>query len=301
MLVTVIVCTWNRAGLLARTLGRMRGLTVPSDCEWELLVVDNASTDATAEVLAGLAGRLPLRVEREPVLGLARARNRAVVAARGSLLLFTDDDTFVDAGWLAAYAGAAARFPEAVYFGGRIDPLFERPPARWLTANAKAFRPMLCVVDAGAEERPIGVEKQPFGPNMAFRRAAFADLRFDERLGRRGREQVRGSEVALVEELRRRGRRGVWIPSARVEHLVPPERASLAYVWRYHHGAGRALARLHPEEVSLGGAALGVCRGVAGTVLKGLAGRPDWVVHLGRTAHFAGRGRERVWGRSAAA
>ena len=108
--ITVAVCTWNRARLLDRTLARLRELCIPDGIDWELLVVNNNSTDETEKVLDRHAGHLPLRrlVESKP--GKANAANRAAAEARGELILWTDDDVLVDRGWLAAYAGAAARW-----------------------------------------------------------------------------------------------------------------------------------------------------------------------------------------------
>src|SRR4051812_37235025 len=103
MLITVAVCTWNRAGLLDRTLSRMCQLRVPEGVEWELLVVNNNCTDETDAVLARYQGRLPLRRLSEPSQGHSHARNRAVRAARGELLIWTDDDVLVEPDWIAGY------------------------------------------------------------------------------------------------------------------------------------------------------------------------------------------------------
>src|SRR5262245_24832825 len=130
--ITVAVCTWNRAKLLEQSLASMRRLRVPSGHDWELLVVDNNCTDDTDAVLRSYAGCLPLRRLFEPTPGKSHAANLALAHARGELILWTDDDVMVDPDWLSAYAGAAARWPDVAYFGGRIVPLFEAPPPRWL-------------------------------------------------------------------------------------------------------------------------------------------------------------------------
>ena len=72
--VSVVVCTWNRAALLAKGLEAIAALDVPAGCEWELVVVDNACTDDTPAVLERFAERLPLRRVSEPRLGLSRAQ-----------------------------------------------------------------------------------------------------------------------------------------------------------------------------------------------------------------------------------
>ncbi len=98
--VSIIICTCNRAALMRRTLDSMRSLAIPRGVTWEIVVVNNNSTDDTAAVLASFAERLPLTCVFEPVPGLSRSRNRGVAASSGDLLLFTDDDVLVEPGWV---------------------------------------------------------------------------------------------------------------------------------------------------------------------------------------------------------
>ena len=118
--VTVAICTWNRAKLLDATLAQMCKLRIPSGITWELLVVDNNCTDDTPAVVERYADRLPVRRLDEKNQGMSYARNCAQRAAAADLLLWTDDDVLVDEDWLAAYVRAAARWPNAGYFGGLI-------------------------------------------------------------------------------------------------------------------------------------------------------------------------------------
>jgi hypothetical protein len=293
--VSVIICTFNRAGSVARALTAMEHLAVPAECVWELLVVNNASTDDTPAVLDAIVSRgtLPLRVIHEPQLGLSRARNAGVAAALGDLLLFTDDDTIVDPRWLSGYLAAAARWPRASYFGGPILPLFEQPAPRWLRQNMAVMSPMLCSVDCGSE-RPIAPSEQPFGPNMAFRRQSFMGVAFNEHVGRRGAEQIRGSEVSVTDQFKQSGAEGVWVPHARVQHVIPATSATLRYLVGYQSGAGATAVRLHPGESSAVNATYRIAKGIAATTVKIAMGRSDWVVHLGRTAYYVGLLRERT-------
>jgi hypothetical protein len=294
--VSVIVCTFNRAASVGRSLAAMECLELPDRCSWELLVVNNASTDDTPAVLATIAGRgiLPLRVITEPEPGLSRARNAGVAAARGELLLFTDDDTIVDPGWLAAYLAAARRWPQASYFGGPVAPLFESASPRWINENLEALSPMLCRVDISGDERPIRQSEQPFGPNMAFRRQGFVGVSFNERIGRRGAEQIRGSEVSVTEQLKRAGAIGIWVPSARVQHVIPSTHATLRYLVGYQSGAGATAVRLHAIESRSVNVPYRIAKGVTATAWTVAVGRSDWVVHLGRTAYYLGLLRERI-------
>ena len=83
MLISVVVCTRNRARQIGEFLESVVALTPPSRADWELVLIDNGSTDGTAEVAERYADRLPLRVVREDRPGLSNARNAGVAAACG--------------------------------------------------------------------------------------------------------------------------------------------------------------------------------------------------------------------------
>src|SRR5258708_18628298 len=99
MHITVGICTWNRCELLTQTLSRLRTLAVPPDVDWEVLVVNNNSTDRTDAVVDSFVGRLPIRRLFEPRPGVACARNRVLREGRGDCVLWTDDDALVDENW----------------------------------------------------------------------------------------------------------------------------------------------------------------------------------------------------------
>src|SRR5437763_1886582 len=128
MLSTVGICTWNRAALLEWTLTEMLLLRIPEPVTWELLVVNNNSTDETESVIARFAGKLPIRGIFEARQGQSHARNRLVAEAAGELILWTDDDVLVAPDWMEQYVEAARRWPDASHFGGTADPLFEISP-----------------------------------------------------------------------------------------------------------------------------------------------------------------------------
>ena len=94
---TIAICTYNRAALLQKTVA---ALLPQLAGDTELLVVDNASIDGTAAVLAGQSR---VRACREEKIGLSVARNTALAAARGEYVIFVDDDVVVNPGWLESY------------------------------------------------------------------------------------------------------------------------------------------------------------------------------------------------------
>ena len=243
--VTVAICTWNRADALRETLLAIRSMRLPPGVSWELVVVDNGSTDATARVLAACEG-LPLRAVEEPRPGIARARLRALAEARAPLLFCTDDDVDVDRDWFGAHLAAALRHPEAGWFGGPVAPRFleELPP--WLVRGLPAVRDAFAVLDNGPEERPLAGSETVYGANMAFRTEVLRRHPFDPAFGSRHGTPFLGEETEAIRRIRAAGHAGIWVPAARVVHRIPAPRMTLSAVGRYFRAVGRTDARAAP-------------------------------------------------------
>src|SRR6266550_2965600 len=105
-MISVCICTYNRAKNLRRTLESLACQDYSNVDMSEVLIVDNNCSDGTVDVVKACRERLPIRRATENRQGLAHARNRAAVDFRGEVLLFTDDDVRLEPGWLAAYQDA---------------------------------------------------------------------------------------------------------------------------------------------------------------------------------------------------
>lgn len=186
---------------------------------------------------------LPIREEIEREQGLSHARNRALKSAKGERLIWIDDDVFVEKSWLSSYLEAFNRWPEASYFAGAVLPYFEAEPPRWLSENLPILSGMLVKLDYGLSERKMDPEQYPVGANMAFRRDVLTGSCFNPNFGKKGQTILGGDETFVFESLSGKGNYGVWVPSARVQHFIPPERQSLKYVWAWFVGAGRTQVR----------------------------------------------------------
>lgn len=245
MRVSVAVCTWNRAALLRRALESLGALEIPEGVELEILVVDNGSSDETPALLRELASALPLRALAEPEPGLARARNRAAAEARGELIAWIDDDVQVEPGWLAAYAEASLRHPEASFFGGATLPWFEKPPPAWIAESWERLADVWAIRLLPPDPAPIHRKRLPVGANFAIRTALQRRHAYDPRLGRRRGELMGGEETSVLRRLLALGERGWWVPAARVRHWIPAERLAEPHLRRIWFGQGceRALTR----------------------------------------------------------
>jgi glycosyltransferase involved in cell wall biosynthesis len=237
---TVAICTHDRAGLIGRAIEAVLGEARAAGAE--VLVVDNASTDDTAAVLAALGRRFPgaFRVVHEPRLGLSAARNRALAEARGEVVAYLDDDATPRPGWLAALLEPYAT-PGVVCTGGRIVLRFESPPPPWLTP---ALHPALSAFDLGDRPRRVRYrvgDLYPYGANISFRAAdALALGGFSTRVGPLGRRPLVHDETDLCFRLDRAGGEIRYAPAAVVEHLVLPERLTPAYLLARHAAGGRS-------------------------------------------------------------
>ncbi|RMF78469.1 MAG: glycosyltransferase family 2 protein [Nitrospirae bacterium] len=280
---TVIICTYNRAGNLPRcleALARQRGV---GDRAWEVLVVDNNSTDETPAVVAELADRLPIaiRYAREPQQGLNHARNAGIRESDSRYFAYVDDDIVVCEAWLAALFDAFER-NDADAVGGRIhlDPAVRLP--KWIRADAGMYG-FLGYQDFGPEpERLDGVRRYPFGGNMAFHRRVVERIGyFDPKFGRKGAgrrrsELYKGSETEYFHRLAATGEARIFYePRAIVYHRVLPFQLRKGYFRTIHFNAGRQ--RAYHDETDFPHRLFGAPRFLYPQLLRA-AGRYLWQV-----------------------
>jgi glycosyltransferase involved in cell wall biosynthesis len=244
MFVTVAICTFNRAESLRRTLNSLIGLRIPKNLSWELIIINNNSTDHTDEVISDYSSQLPLRRAFEPKPGLSHARNRVVDLARGNYIVWTDDDVVVDPRWLQAYSIAFHRWPEAALFGGRIFPEFEASVPRWIKRNEKILGGAFAVVNFSAFARPLSMVENlvPFGANFAVRLAEQRKFRYNPELGAAPGRLRSGEESEVICRILNSGSAGYWVPEAIVHHCIGKERTTFQYIFMFFRGQGETAA-----------------------------------------------------------
>lgn len=235
---TVALCTHNHADRLVRTLDELPRIRRPKG-EWEFLIVDNASHDATSSILAGRAWPADWRVRlvREEKLGLSNARNRAIREALGEYIIFVDDDETADSDWLCAFERLIdAHSPDA--FGGRIEVLFEDLRPAWLTDELLGFLGQLNRADT---IQPLIEPGTSFhGGNFGFRKAVCDDIgAFDAMLGRKGTDNTGGEEVDFYRRLLNAGYKVWWTPDAVIYHRILASKLNRGYFLELHYRQGR--------------------------------------------------------------
>ncbi len=227
MNISVILCTYNNSDRLSITLGEFHRLRQPENLEWELIVVNNNSTDDTEEVIKSFSGRLPITYVYEPKQGLSRARNAGLDAAEGQLIVFTDDDVKPVPGWLAAYWKAYQERPEGYYFGGPVESDYEDgPPDDGLMDLAP---PSVRGIEWGSEAGEL-TNGSFIGANWACPKKYIDKSKaFKAKLGL-GSGQGAGEETDLMIRLRKKGLKPWYIPSARIDHFVPSKKCTYEHI-----------------------------------------------------------------------
>ena len=223
--VSVMVATRNRAPLLPDCLRSLTAQKCP--VQFEVIVVDNGSEDATPQVLAEWSRRDErIRAVEQPEVGLSRAKNAGIRSARGELVLFTDDDVVVSDAWIAAYVDFFTRRRSApVLAGGPVLPiphdLSEWP--RWLRAEALADLPCRYF---GPDEHTLRDLEWLWGANMGGRREFLQEIGgFDEELGLVGESCDGYEDVEIADRIRADGGDVWYCPTAVVFHRVDPSDA----------------------------------------------------------------------------
>jgi glycosyltransferase involved in cell wall biosynthesis len=235
-LVTVALCTFNRAELLRQTLAGLARQNYPAD-RYEILVIDNRSTDATAAVVAAFADApVPPRHVLEMQQGLDHARNRAIAEARGEIILFGDDDILVPSDWItrmtAPFAADLDHRLGAV--GGEVIPVFPGGVPAWV---AGWHAPLAFRRDAG----PLPPEHAPMGANVAFPRRVFAELGgFHTALDRTGARYFSGGDSEMIRRVRAAGLTVWFVPEAAVQHQMPASRTTFRYAARHAFDSARS-------------------------------------------------------------
>lgn len=237
---TVILPTYNRGELLISTLDSL----VAQDLErslWEVVVVNNNSTDRTLELLQSYTeahgDQLNIRVVTEIAQGLSHARNRGIREAQGDIFVFIDDDELINREFLSNYYNFFDSHPGVAVAGGRIVAHFEHQKPCWVTKYTEMT--IAGVLNYGDQVREFTGSARPNGGNMAIRRQAIDHYgAYDVNLGRTGNSLLGGEERELVNRFRKGSERIFYVPDAIVYHCVPEQRWSIDYLRKVSYMIG---------------------------------------------------------------
>ena len=262
--ISVIISTWNNSERLRITLESFCDLDLPSEIVWELVVVDNNSTDNTNDVVQSFADRLPLVHIFEPRPGLSNGRNAGVSASAAPFLVFTDDDVVPCRTWLIEYWNAFQSSSPSSFFGGPVESDFESPADPELLELApNSVRGL----DFGAEPRALRAGESFLAANWACTKEALLDAGgFDPNRGLDPTAMAIkvGEETHLMKQMCSNGIVPHYVPTASLKHFVPQAKVSRKHIMSRIEAAGyefeRRQERARPRLLNMYVAQVRVCR-----------------------------------------
>lgn len=251
MFISIVVCTRNRAGSLNRTIRSITEVEPHvSNPRWELLILDNGSSDGTRDVAMKFSDRLPIKYIFESRPGLAIARNTALHHASGDYIVWIDDDVVVHRSWWIAYVDAFSRWPETALFGGRIRPVLADPSPTWFREAAHLLQLPMAVRDIGEKSfiLPAHTDFVPYGANCAVKADVQRRFPFDPQRG--AGASYTGEEITSFFAMLSAGVEGRWLPDAAVDHHIATSRQTTAYIHKWFKTMGRTLVWTEQDRVS---------------------------------------------------
>lgn len=240
-MLTVLMATYNGANTLPQVLAAYREMQPPPG-GYELVVVDNASSDTTAAVLRDHGAGLPMRVLDCAERGKNRALNLGLQTAQGDLIVLTDDDTLPRADWLVQLASVATDQSGHDLFGGHIVAEWPGACPPWITQLVN-MAATFGVTPTSQRSGPVAAA-QIWGANMAVRRRVFeAGHRFNEAVGPAAGQYIMGSETEFSGRVEEAGHRAWFVEEAVVAHIIRPNQLEPDWIIQRAYRLGRGWYR----------------------------------------------------------
>jgi glycosyltransferase involved in cell wall biosynthesis len=262
--VSVVISTYNRADVLPGALASLFQQSAPG-VRYEIVVVDNNSTDSTRAVVESFIARggQNVRYLFEPRQGVAYGRNTGIRASRAPIIAFTDDDVTVALDWIATVKRTLDEHPETECVGGRVQPRWSRAVPAWLTREHWA---PLALLDYGDTPFYVNASKRLclLTANAAFRTAVFDRIGLFAPYVQAIKREVATEDHELLLRLWRSGGQGLYAPTLVVTSDIASERFTKRYHRRWHGRHGRFSAIMHDE-------------GMEGTRFGHWLGVPAWI------------------------
>ncbi len=249
---SAIICTHNRSGFLKKAILSLKNQSV-TDNDYEIIVVDNVSTDDTKELVLGLMQEVRnLHYVYESELGLSHARNRGIREAKGEIVAFLDDDAIASPKWIETILHVFKTVePMPGCVGGKIDLIWEAPRPVWLSDR---MRPCLGYLDMSDKPTILGKNHWIGGGNIAFPKNILDKLGgFEAGLGRIGSKLLSNEEIYLLQRIRYLGYNCWYHPDMLIHHHVLASRLNKKWFKSryYWQGVSMAITFVYQESPSI--------------------------------------------------
>ena len=264
--ISAIICTHNRDNYLGAAIDSL--LAQEFAAGFEVVVVDNNSSDRTREVVEQRLSDPRLKYVFESVLGLSVARNTGAKESKGEILAYLDDDAVACDRWLQILYSAYENNSKIAIAGGKVTLLWPQgiQQPQWLSPGLASN---LGAYDLG--DSIVYIEQPgltPRGLNYSIRRSFLNEIGgFDPHLGRVGKNLLSNEELQMTELALQRSWQVAYLPDALVAHNVAPERLNRS--WFLNRGWWQGISECYREQLA-GKAGIGQLQRGSERFLRGL-------------------------------
>lgn len=245
--ISAIICTHNRDSYLGAAIDSLLVQDFPA--EFEVVVVDNGSSDRTREVVEARLGDSRLKYVFEPTIGLSVARNTGARVASAEILAYLDDDAVASSCWLQVLYAAYQDNSQLAIAGGKVTLLWppNTEPPSWLSPGLAGNLGAYDLGDSMVYIQQPGLT--PRGLNYSLRRSFLEEMGgFDPHLGRVGKNLLSNEELQMTEFALQRGWQVAYLPQALVAHNVAPER--LKRSWFLNRSWWQGISECYREQLA---------------------------------------------------
>jgi glycosyltransferase involved in cell wall biosynthesis len=240
-MLSIIICTYNRDKYIYNALKSIAENDFPYDA-YEIILINNNSTDNTEA--EGLRFRtdfqcVDFRYFIEAEQGLSHARNRGITEARGDMLVFLDDDSFISSEYLRNLDENVRKYSDLSAFGGEITPLFESGVVpRWLSKWTYSW---VSAINLGKDVQLFEGAKYPIGANMGISKKWIEKVgNFNIALGRSKKNLMSGEEKDIFNRIKKEGGKIFYFPNLKAKHVIPEARTTKEYIRKMAKGIGKS-------------------------------------------------------------
>ncbi|NEQ04736.1 MAG: glycosyltransferase family 2 protein [Moorea sp. SIO4E2] len=244
-LISAIICTHNREQYLGAAID---SVLQQDFADYEVIVVDNASSDRTRNIVDQRLDNSRLNYVYEPVLGLSVARNTGAATARAAILAYLDDDAVATPRWLKTIYEAYQSNEKLAIAGGKVTLLWPDgiTSPSWLSPDLAGNLGAYDLGDSLIQIQNPGLT--PRGLNYSIRRTFLEKIGgFDVNLGRVGKNLLSNEELHMTELALQDGWQVAYLPDALVAHNVAPERINKR--WFLNRGWWQGISECYREQL----------------------------------------------------
>lgn len=245
-----ITCTYNRDKYIGQTLQSVCDQKYP-DNNYEIIVIDNNSTDNTASICEEFRAEYPnknFRYFKEMNQGLSFALNRGIKEAQGEYLIFVDDDETIIPQHLERLDNHLRTYPEAVLCGTPVIPVYEIPEPKWMSRFTQ--RLIGGYFDQGKEVKILEAKNYPGTGHTIIKKELYERYgNYNTELGRKGTSLIGAEDKDMFNRLKNNNIACYYLPDIPIYHHIPPNKMTDEFFHKLTYSIGKS-ERIRTKAVS---------------------------------------------------